>query len=139
MIQDVTRGCQRRLSKENIPIRKVKLCMCEGQPVNGSQTYMKRKTCDIRTWKYIYFSTYTQPTLIHCPIALPVRRSPQHRSLLAIVSATSAPPFQPLRHQRNVFHSVVNCFTRLTLPNIKKKYFFMNILCIESFCAQKET
>jgi hypothetical protein len=39
-----------------------------------------------------------------CPIALPVRRKPQHRSLLTLVSATSAPPFQPLRHQRIVCH-----------------------------------
>jgi hypothetical protein len=35
------------------------------------------------------------------PIALPVRRNPQHRSILIGVSATSTHPFQPL-HQRNV-------------------------------------
>jgi hypothetical protein len=33
-----------------------------------------------------------------------VRRNPQRRSRLTVVSATSAPPFQAIRHQRNVCH-----------------------------------
>jgi hypothetical protein len=70
------------------------------------------------------------------PITLPVRRDPQHRSLLTVVSATSAPPFQPLRHQGNVGHPVVNRFTRQTLSTANRKHFFMNILRIESFCPQ---
>jgi hypothetical protein len=77
-----------------------------------------------------YTSQYT------CPIALPVRRNPKHWRLL-IVSATSAPPFQPLRHQRKVCHPVLNRFTRHTLPTVNRKYFFMNILCIEFFCSQR--
>jgi hypothetical protein len=72
-----------------------------------------------------------------CPIALPVRRNPQHRSPLTVVSATSALPFQTLRHQWNVCHHVVNRFTRQTLSTINRKHFFMNILCSESFCPQK--
>jgi hypothetical protein len=60
------------------------LVVYEGQSVNRSQMDTKRKICDIRTWKNIYFSTY--PPLI----TLPVRRNPQHRSLLTVVSATSA-------------------------------------------------
>jgi hypothetical protein len=36
-------------------------------------------------------------------MALPERRNPQHRNLFTVVSATSAPPFQPLRHERNVY------------------------------------
>jgi hypothetical protein len=72
-----------------------------------------------------------------CPIALPVRRNPQHRSLLTLVSATSAPPFRLLRHQRNICHPVVNRFTRHTLPTVNRKYFFTNILCTESFWRQK--
>jgi hypothetical protein len=36
------------------------------------------------------------------------------RSLLSVVSATSAPPFQTLRYQRNVCHPFVNRFTRHT-------------------------
>jgi hypothetical protein len=67
-----------------------------------------------------------------------VRRNPQHRSLLTVVSATSSPPFQYFRHQRNVYHPVMNRFTRQTLPTVNRKYFFMNILCIESFCPQKK-
>jgi hypothetical protein len=73
-----------------------------------------------------------------CPIALPVRRNPQHGSHLTVVSATSGSPLQLLRHQRNIFHQVVNRFTRQTLPTVNRKYFFINILCIESFCLQKK-
>jgi hypothetical protein len=101
---------------------------------------IKRKTCDnSKLEKNIYFSTYPPPTLIHLSIALQVRRNLQHRNLLTVVSATFAPPFQPLRHQRNVYHPVVNRFTRQTLPTINRKHFFMNILCIESFWPQKHT
>jgi hypothetical protein len=49
--------------------------MNEGRSVNRSQMDIKCKTCDIFTRKYIYVSTYTSPTLIHFPIALPVRRN----------------------------------------------------------------
>jgi hypothetical protein len=73
-----------------------------------------------------------------CPIALPVPRNLQHRGLLTVVSATYAPPFRPLRHQRNVCHPAVNRFTRQTLPTVDRKHFFMNILCIEYFCPQKK-
>jgi hypothetical protein len=37
----------------------------EGESINKSQMDIKRKTCDIRTWKNIYFSTYPPPTLLH--------------------------------------------------------------------------
>jgi hypothetical protein len=37
----------------------------EKESVNRSQMDIKRKTCDIRTWKNTYFSTYPPPTLIH--------------------------------------------------------------------------
>jgi hypothetical protein len=72
------------------------------------------------------------------PNALPVRRNRQHRSLVTVVTVTSAPPFQSLRHQRNICHPAVNRFTRQTLPTANRKYFFVNILCIESFCTQKK-
>jgi hypothetical protein len=74
-----------------------------------------------------------------CPIALPARRNQQHRSILTVVSATSAPPFQPLRHQRNVCHRVVNRFTRQTLPTVNRKHFFIDILCIEFRAHKKRT
>jgi hypothetical protein len=54
-----------------------------------------------------------------------------------LVSAISAPPFRHLRHQRNVCYPDVNRFTRQTLPNVNRKHFFMNILCIEFYCLQK--
>jgi hypothetical protein len=64
-----------------------------------------------------------------------VRRNQHHRILLTLVSATSAPPFQPLRHQGNVCHPVVNRFTRQTLPAVNRKHFFIDVLSIESFCS----
>jgi hypothetical protein len=54
-----------------------------------------------------------------------------------VVLVTSMPQFQPLHHQRNVCHPVVNIFTWQTFPTINRKHFFMNILCIESFCSQE--
>jgi hypothetical protein len=33
----------------------------------------------------------------------------------------------------------VNRFTQQTLPTVNRKRFFMNILCIESFCPQRRT
>jgi hypothetical protein len=40
---------------------------------------------------------------------------------------------------REFLDSVVNPFTRQTLLTVNRKHFFMNILCIESFCPQKHT
>jgi hypothetical protein len=100
---------------------------------------IKRKTCDIWKWKkktFIFRHILSQHWYT-CPIALPICRNPQHRSLLTVVSATSAPPFQLLRHQWNICHLDVILFTRQTLPTVNRKYLFMNILCIESFCLQK--
>jgi hypothetical protein len=73
-----------------------------------------------------------------CPIALPVRRNPQYKCLLTVVSATSAPPFRPLRHQRNFSHPAVNSFRRQTLFTVNRNHFLTNILCIESFCPQEK-
>jgi hypothetical protein len=111
-----------------------------GDSVNRSQMDTKCKTSDIRTLgKNIYFSTYPLPTLIHLSHLYSARRKPQHKSLLTVVSATSALLFQPLRRQRNVCHRVVDRFTRQTLPTVNRKHLFMNILRIESFCAQQNT
>jgi hypothetical protein len=67
--------------------------------------------------------TFISQRILHqhwytCPVAFSVRRNPQHRSLLTVVSATSA---------------VVYRFTWQTLPTVNRKHFCMNILCIESF------
>jgi hypothetical protein len=76
-----------------------------------------------------------------CPIALPVRRKPQHRSVLAVVSAT----FSPSRASSATFERPwenfsIKLWTALcdkTLPTVKRKHFFMNILCIVTFCPEK--
>jgi hypothetical protein len=98
----------------------------EAESVNRSQMDIKRKTRDIRTWGKNYFSTYPPPTLIQLFHRFTSESKPAaHNS------------FQPLLHQRNVFHPTVNRFTRQTLPTVNRKYLFMNILCFESFCSQK--
>jgi hypothetical protein len=86
--------------------------------------------------------TFISRHIIHqhlyiCPIALPVPRNPQNIRLLAVFSATSGSPFQPLSHQRNVCHSVVNRFTLQTRSSVNRKHFFMYILFIESICPQE--
>jgi hypothetical protein len=60
---------------------------------------MKRKTRDIRTWEKqnIYFSTYPPPALFQSLYQYIETRKIE-------VSATSAPPFQRLHRQRNIFH-----------------------------------
>jgi hypothetical protein len=83
------------------------------------------------SWHILHQHWYT------CPITLPVCQNLQHRSCLTVVWGTSTPPFQPLHHQWNVCHPVVNHFTRQTLPTINSKHLFMNTVCIESFSPQK--
>jgi hypothetical protein len=56
---------------------------------------------------------------------------------LTVVSANSAPPFQPLRHQQKVYRPIVNRFMLQTLSTVNRKHLFMNILCIESFSHRK--
>jgi hypothetical protein len=68
-----------------------------------------------------------------------VRRIPQHRSILAVVSATSAHLFQTFRHQRNVCQPIANRFTRQTLLIVNRNNFFMSILCIKSYCLKNLT
>jgi hypothetical protein len=82
-----------------------------------------------------------------CPTALSVHQKPQHKSLLTVVSATTTPPFQPLCHQRNICHPVVNCFTRQTLPPVYRNHFFLipfalspsaHKKCIKACCSSVE-
>jgi hypothetical protein len=112
----------------------------EGESVNRSQMDIKRKACDIRILPPPK-KTFISRHILHqhwytYPIALPVRRNLQHTNLLTVVSDISAHPFQPLRHQRNICHPVVNCFTRQTLPTVNRKYFFGIMVRIGSFCPQ---
>jgi hypothetical protein len=94
-------------------------------------------------WKLGGKKTFIFRHIIHkpwyiCPIALPVRRNRQHISHLTVFSIISAPPFQPLRYQRNVCHPDVNRFTWQTLPTVNRKHFFIHILYTEYFCRQKK-
>jgi hypothetical protein len=52
----------------------------------------------------MYFWKYHPPTLVHLPLRFTSASKPAAEMFLAVVSATSTPAFQPLRHQRNVCH-----------------------------------
>jgi hypothetical protein len=87
--------------------------------------------------KNIYFSTYPSSTLIHLSHRFTNASEPAtYKSFLTVVSATSVPQFQVLRHQRNHFHPGAKRFTWQTLPAVNRTRFFKNILCIESFRPQ---
>jgi hypothetical protein len=67
----------------------------EGESVNRSQSYIKHKTCDIRNWKITFISWHIFPEHRYiCPIALPLRPNPQHRSLWLL----SQPLPHPVAH-----------------------------------------
>jgi hypothetical protein len=107
-----------------------------------SQMDIKCTTCDIRIW--VEKETFISRHILHqhwnnCPIALPVRRNPQHKNLFSVASATSAPDraSSATFECHSLLDPVVNLFTRQTFPILNRKHFFMNILCIESFCPQK--
>jgi hypothetical protein len=60
----------------------------EGESVNRSHMDIKLKTCDIRSWKkYLFFGISSS----NIDPFVSVRRDPQRRSLLTVVSPTSAP------------------------------------------------
>jgi hypothetical protein len=64
---------------------------------------IKRKTRDIGTRGKAFIARYNlHQHWYTCPIVLPMRRNPQHRSLLTVISTHFAPPFQPLRHQLHI-------------------------------------
>jgi hypothetical protein len=97
------------------------------------------KTCHIRTWKkhliFYIFSTNIDtlvPSLYQCVEARSIE-------VFRLLSQPLPRPFQPLLHQRNICHPTVKRFKRHTLPTVNRKYFFMNILCIETFFSQKRT
>jgi hypothetical protein len=61
--------------------------MYEGESVNRSQMDIKRKTCDIQTWKKTFTSWHIlQQCWYTCHITLPVHWNQQHRSLLTFLS-----------------------------------------------------
>jgi hypothetical protein len=102
-----------------------------------SQIDINRKACDIGTWKKHLFLDISSTNIGTCPIALPVRRNPQHRSLLTVVSATSTPLRLP-----NVLERISrpSCGPLYETNTSHRKYetLFMNIIYTESFCPQKK-
>jgi hypothetical protein len=54
------------------------------------------------------------------------------KDLFLDISSTNIDTLVP-----SLYQCVKTRFMRQTLPNINRKHFFMNILCIESFCQQK--
>jgi hypothetical protein len=74
----------------------------KGESVNRSQTDIKHKTRDIRTWGG-GGHTFLDISSTNIDAFVPsFYLSVEARSLLAAVSATFAPSFEPLRHQQNL-------------------------------------
>jgi hypothetical protein len=92
---------------------------------------------DIRTWKRTFISRHTHQHWYTSPIALPVHRNPQHKSLSFcrnLNTATWSDVIYVFRKSlREFLDPVVNRFTRQTFSTVNKEHFIMNILCIESF------
>jgi hypothetical protein len=74
----------------------------QGSVSNRSQ--MDIKHVIVEPGKNFYFSSYPPSTLIRLSHHFTSALKPTAWSLLSVVSATFAPPFQPLRHQQNVWH-----------------------------------
>jgi hypothetical protein len=97
----------------------------------------KRRTYDITTWKkhlFLDISSTNTDTLVPSLYQCFETRSTEG---LTVVSANFAPPFQPLRHHRNVCHSVVNRFTRQTLRTVNRTHIYLWKSFASSFCPQK--
>jgi hypothetical protein len=71
------------------------------ESVNRSQMDIKRKTCDIQTWKKAFISQHPPPTLMDLSHRFIFASKPTAQT---VVSATSAYLFQPLRHERSFCH-----------------------------------
>jgi hypothetical protein len=123
---------------QDLTFNKVACARYVGESVNWSQIDIEQKHVMFEPGKNISRLILHQHWYTFL-IALPVRPNPQHWSLLTIISATSASPFQPLRHQRNACHVSRPSCEPLYATNTfhcKQETFFMNILCFESFCLK---
>jgi hypothetical protein len=102
------------------------------EEVNRFQMDIKRKTCDIRTWKKTFISRH----ILY-----------KHWSLYQCVETRGTEVFwlfsQLLPHLVRDHLRLSSIFKRISqprcepLPTVNRKHFFMNILSIESFCQQK--
>jgi hypothetical protein len=91
--------------------------------------------------KNIYFPTYRPPTLIYLSHRITTASKPAVQNLLIAVSVTSAPPFQPLRHQQNVCHvSRPSCkpFYKTNTFHCKQETFLYEDPLHLVICPQKE-
>jgi hypothetical protein len=106
---------------------------------------IRRKTCDNRTLKNkhsfidIWVSSTNTDTFVPPLYHFFETRSREAFRLLSQLLPHNRFIICDFRTSlRECLDSVVNRFMRQTLPTVKRKYFFMNILCIESFCSQKK-
>jgi hypothetical protein len=102
----------------------------------------KRKTCDIRTRKNIYFSTNPPPTLIHLSNCFTSASKPAAQKSFHCCLRNFRTWSSIISDFRNVLEGISrpNCepVYVTTLPTVNMKHFLMNILCIESFCTQEK-
>jgi hypothetical protein len=115
----------------------------EGESVNRSQMDIKHKTCDIRSWKKhllldIRSTNYIPLSHSFTGVSKPTARKSfdcclSHFRIFISSSATFRTSL------REFLDPDANRFTRKTLPTVNRKHFFMSILCIESFCPQKQS
>jgi hypothetical protein len=88
---------------------------------------VKRKICEIRKLEKLFLDISST--------------NPQHCCLghfrTSVSTCTSSAKRLPSKWK--VLDSVVNRYTRQTLPTINTKYFFLNILCLDSFSTKNTT
>jgi hypothetical protein len=125
-------------------------CSYEGQSANRLQMGIKRKTCDFRNFKnrlFLDISSTNIDTFVPSRYQCVENRSIEVFRLLSQQLASVAiskgrsgrAPSATFKSRWEFRDPVVNRFTRQTLPTVNRKYFFMNILCIQSFSQQKHT
>jgi hypothetical protein len=96
---------------------------------------MKRKSCDIRTWKrrlFLDISSSNTDTLVAS-----LYQCVETRSIEVFWLLSQPLPHLVEHHLRLSNVPVVNRFTPQTRPLVNKKHFYMNFLCNESFCPTK--
>jgi hypothetical protein len=114
----------------------------EGESVNRSQMDIKRKICDIRTWEKHLFLDRVSTNIDTLVLSLYQYVETESVEVFWLLSQTLPHLHFNLLVISEIyvtFHdAAVNRFTRQTFSIVNRKYIFMNILCIESFCQQKK-
>jgi hypothetical protein len=108
--------------------------------VNRSQVDRKRKTCHIRTWRNLLFLDISSTNIDTLVPSLYQWVEPRSIEVFWVASATSAPPFLHLRLSNvleRISQSSCEPLYATNTAHRKQETFFMNILCIKSFCPQK--